>query len=54
MTAPHIIVARGETVVTRGLDPRAFPLRRPDAVAAPQRVDARHKAAHDATRRASI
>ena len=53
MTAPHIIVVRGETVVPLALDPRAYPQRRPDAVVAPKRVDARHKAAHDVSQGAS-
>jgi hypothetical protein len=31
------------TIVALGLVLRAYPLRRPDAVVAPQRVDARHE-----------
>ena len=33
--------------VARGLGPRAYPSRRPDAAVAPQRVGARNKSAHD-------
>ncbi len=33
--------------VARGLVPRAYPVERPNAVWPPQRVDARHEAAHD-------
>ena len=35
------------TTVARGLDPRAYPLRRPTGLVAPERVHARHEAAHD-------
>jgi hypothetical protein len=35
------------TIVTRALDARAYPTGRPSAVAAPQRVGARMKSAHD-------
>jgi hypothetical protein len=38
-----------EHSVARGLDPRAYPLRRPDGVWAAGRVDARVKPAHDET-----
>jgi len=41
------------TFVARGLDPRAYPSRRPDGVAAPERVDARHEAAHDGISRSA-
>jgi hypothetical protein len=34
-------------LVAHGLDPRAYPFGRPIGVGAPQRVDARHEAAHD-------
>jgi hypothetical protein len=36
-------------VVMRALDARIYPLRRPDDVRAPDRVDARNKSAHDET-----
>jgi precorrin-3B synthase len=41
------IVRAIEQAVARGLDPRAYPVGRPNVVGAPGRVDARHKAAHD-------
>jgi precorrin-3B synthase len=53
LAAETLGVARGvaslvaPTSVTRGLDPRAYPYRRPDGVAAPEWVDARVKPAHD-------
>ncbi len=38
-----------QNVVTRGLDPRAYPSGRPDRVWPPPRVGARVKPAHDET-----
>jgi hypothetical protein len=37
----------GWKIVARGFIPRAYPLRRPNAVGAPVRVDVRNESAHD-------
>jgi hypothetical protein len=43
-----------DVIVIRGLDPRTYPVRRLNAVAAPRRLDARVKPAHDGNRVARL
>jgi precorrin-3B synthase len=48
VAAETLSIARAlSTAVSRGLDPRAYPVERPVGVGAPPRVDARVKPAHD-------